>query len=157
MIKQVDGGPDENPRYEKNKLMAMKTFQDKNLDCIIEVCQAPGLSAFGRAERRMFPLSKELSGVVLPADHYGSHLKNGETIDPDLEIQNFQFAGETLAEIWSRLEIDGEMVTAEYISDVASINFSVSSEWRDRHLFESQYLSAVWRLWNLLRTTKSKI
>ena len=143
LIKQVDGGPDENPRYEKNKVMAMKTFQDKNLDCIIEVCQAPGLSAFGRAERRMFPLSKELSGVVLPADHYGSHLKNGETIDPDLELQNFQFAGETLAEIWSRLEIDGEMVTAEYMTDVASINFSVSPAWRDRHLFESQYLSAV--------------
>lgn len=143
LIKQVDGGPDENPRYEKNKQMASKTFQDKKLDAVIELCQAPGLSAFGRCERRMFPLSKELSGVVLPADKFGSHLLGGETIDPDLELKNFEFSGETLAELWSRLEIDGFKVNAEYISHKAEVTFSVSPEWRSRHWFESQYLTAI--------------
>ena len=27
LIKSVDGGPDENPRFQKNKLMLLKTFQ----------------------------------------------------------------------------------------------------------------------------------
>ena len=64
LIKSVDGGPDENPRYENNKKMACKTFVDLNLDCLIEVTQAPGHSAFNRAERKMFHLSKEMSGLV---------------------------------------------------------------------------------------------
>ena len=27
LIKSVDGGPDENPRFQKNQLMCLKTFQ----------------------------------------------------------------------------------------------------------------------------------
>lgn len=54
---------------------------------------APGRSAFNRVERRMAPLSKELSGVILEHDHYGSHLDNqGRTVDVDKELKNFEFA-----------------------------------------------------------------
>lgn len=35
---------------------------------------APGRSAFNRAERRMAPLSRELAGLILPHDRYGTHL-----------------------------------------------------------------------------------
>ena len=39
-----------------------------------------------RVERRMVKFSKELSGVVLPHDNFGSHLNaKGETIDKELE------------------------------------------------------------------------
>jgi hypothetical protein len=95
LVKGVDGGPDENPRFYNNILMAIKSFQvdliwiwivinlmnqELELDCLIgvtEVTEAPGLSAFNKAERRMYFLSKELGGVVLPHDTFGSHLVNG--------------------------------------------------------------------------------
>jgi len=51
----------------------------------------------------MAPLSKELTGLTLLHDHYGSHLnERGITIDTDLEKNNFKFVGVTLAEIWSK-------------------------------------------------------
>ena len=34
-------------------------LQDLDLDCVIELTQAPGLSAYNRAERKMYHLSKE--------------------------------------------------------------------------------------------------
>ena len=86
-----------------------------DLDCLIELTQAPGLSAYNRAERKMFHLSKEITGVVLPADTFGTHLNNNETVDDDLELQNFEAAGEVLADIWGAMEIDGYKVKAEYI------------------------------------------
>ena len=55
----------------------------------------------------MAPLSKELSGVLLPHDKFGSHLDSqNRTIDEELETKNFQFAGESLAEIWSEMIYD---------------------------------------------------
>ena len=51
---------------------------------------AAGLSAFNPVERRMAPLSHDLSGVVLPHDTFGNHLDaNGNTIDENLEMDNF--------------------------------------------------------------------
>ena len=46
-----------------------------NFDVFITLCHAPGQSAFNPVERRMPPLSTELAGVVLPHEHFGSHLK----------------------------------------------------------------------------------
>eukprot|EP00731_Ephydatia_muelleri_P009113 Em0004g1451a len=90
LIITVDGGPDENPRYQ-------------------EKCIQP-------FERRMAPLSKELSGLILPHDKYGSHLNDqGLTIDTDLKKKNFAFAGSTLAEIWSQTVVDSHPIVVEYI------------------------------------------
>jgi hypothetical protein len=48
----------------------------------------------------MAPLSTELTGLILPHDHFGSHLnERGLTIDGDLEKKHFQFAGNILAEM----------------------------------------------------------
>ena len=116
LIKSVDGGPDENSRYENNKKMACLTFKKMNLDCLVEFTQAPGLSAFNRAERKMYPLSKEMTGLVLPHDTFGSHLHNGKTVDEALEIRNFEAAGKVLCEVWEKLVLDGFPVRAEYIS-----------------------------------------
>lgn len=42
----------------------------------------------------MAPLSRELATVVLPYEHYRSHLDSqGKTIDSELELKNFQRAG----------------------------------------------------------------
>ena len=86
----VDGGPDENPRYSKTIECAIDYFNTYDLDAFLLATNAPGRSAFNRIERRMVKSSKELSGVILPHDQFGTHLSsNGETIDAELELKNF--------------------------------------------------------------------
>ncbi|CAH2100801.1 unnamed protein product [Euphydryas editha] len=64
----------------------------------------------------MAPLSRELAGLILPHDRFGSHLdERGVTIDEHLKRSNFEFAGNVLAEVWSSMEIDGYNVTAKYV------------------------------------------
>ena len=97
----------------------------------------------------MAPLSKELTGLILPHDHYGSHLnERGNTIDSELEKTNFKFAGDTLAEIWSQLIVDNFPTVAEYIdpteSELQEQNFmSRDQKWYDVHVRTSQYLTQI--------------
>ena len=64
----------------------------------------------------MVPLSKQLAGIVIPDDTYGTQLSsNDKTIDPIKEFQNFKKAGEVLSNIWSETTIDNIMVTATLI------------------------------------------
>lgn len=141
----VDGGPDENPRYRKVIQVAVHHFLEHNLDAIFIATNAPGRSAFNRVERRMAPLSKELAGLIIPHDHFGSHLDSQlRTTDEELEKKNFRFAGETLAEVWGDLTIDGFPTTAEYIDpdcsevDPESLEFR-DQNWFDVHVRTSQY------------------
>ena len=114
LVITVNGGPDENPRYQKVIETAVYHFVQNNLDAYFIATNVPGRSAFNLVERRMAPLSKELSGLVLPHDKYGSHLDDqGLTIDTDLEKKNFAFAGSTLAEIWSQTVVDSHPIVAE--------------------------------------------
>ena len=111
----------------------------------MEMMNAPGLSAFNKVERRMYHLSKSLTGVVLPHDTYGTHLLNGKTIDDELEKENFKAAGETLSEIWNELEIDGHKVDAEYIDTPPTDEtrkYEVTTVFKSRHVFETQYMVA---------------
>ena len=75
MTVTVDGGPNENPRYSNTISCTIEYFCEHDLDAYFLATNAPGRSAFNRAERRMSNLSKELSGVILPHDHFGTHLK----------------------------------------------------------------------------------
>ena len=137
-----DGGPDENPRYSKVKQYAIQHFKKYNLDAIFIVTNAPGRSAYNRVERRMAPLSKRLSEVILEHEHYGSHLNfSGKTIDDGLETLNFEHAGETLGELWSDTIIDGYGVVAEYSSpeDEFEGPQDVDLHRYEKHCRESQY------------------
>ena len=79
MIVTVVGSPDENPRYTKTIECAIDYFLSQGLDAFFLVTNDPD-----RVERRMVKFSKELSGVVLPLDNFGSHLNaKGETIDKE--------------------------------------------------------------------------
>ena len=91
--------------------------------------------------------SKELSGVILEHDKFESHLDaKGVTIDRALELKNFQFAGPTLADIWSQLVIDGNPVVAESIEDDApNVTEVKSEEWKACHVRQSQYLLQIVR------------
>jgi hypothetical protein len=66
----------------QNSRCRLQTFRDNNLDALFVACYAPGHSAYNIVERRMAPLSHDLSGLLLPHDHFGSHLNNsGKTVD----------------------------------------------------------------------------
>lgn len=72
------------------------------MDLLIIASHAPGQSAFNPVERRMAPLSHDLTGLILPYNTFGSHLdSSNRTINIDLERKNFQAAGKVLAEVWS--------------------------------------------------------
>ncbi|KAJ8676816.1 hypothetical protein QAD02_012603 [Eretmocerus hayati] len=100
VIINVDGGPDENPRYAKTIASGVCHSLEHDLDALFYVTNAPGRGCFNRAERRMAPLNRELSGVILPHDTFGNHLNSSKkTIDFDLERRNFANAGKTSATI----------------------------------------------------------
>lgn len=143
-----DGGPDENPRFPKVISNAINHFHEYDLDVIIIFTNAPGRSAFNRVERRMAPLSRELSGLILPHDSCGTHLdSSGRTINKVLEKQNFRKAGEILAEIWSNMVIDNHSVVAQYVEPNPRSEQYVppipSQEWYSQHVRESQYMVQV--------------
>lgn len=97
VIFTVDGGPDENPRYQKVIADAIHQFFTHNLDALFVATNAPGRSAYNQVERKMVPLSRELSGLKLSHYHFGSHLDPaGKTIDAGLEQKNFGFAVRSL-------------------------------------------------------------
>lgn len=163
----VDGGPDENPRFPKTLQFASQHFKNNNLDGLFIATHAPHQSASNPVERRMAPLSRDLCGVILPHDTYGSHLDgSGRTIDYDLEVKNFKKAGEVLAEIWSQRIIDGYEVEAEYISPSGGAGSNgtdsaprgyisehapdfLTEEWKSAHVLQSQYLLQIVKCNNL--------
>ena len=146
LIKSVDGGPDENPRFEKNILAACQVKKKYDFDAVIEVTNAPGLSAFNRVERRMHPLSLSMAGVILPHDTCGTHLDSqGNTVDVELEKENFAAAGGILADVFNNITIDGHEVQARYVKNPPDLHLLTDhgGKYRNRHVIETQYLTAV--------------
>ena len=100
VIALVDGGPDENPRFVKTLAAWYSHWKEFDLDAVFVACYAPGQSAFNPVERRMAPLSRDISGVILRHDACGTHLDSaGNTVDENLERRNFGIAGRQLAEV----------------------------------------------------------
>ncbi|CAF4378955.1 unnamed protein product, partial [Adineta steineri] len=113
----MNNRPRENPGCPKARQCYSDLFIQNNLDPLFVAANAPGHSVYDPIERCMASLSHDLSGLILPYDHYGTHLNDsGKTIDIDLEKENFQLAGEVLAEVWSNTIIDTHAVIAEYVS-----------------------------------------
>ena len=90
----------------------------------------------------------------MPHETYGSHLNNnGQTIDTELELRNFEAAGNTLADIWRNLVIDGYPVLAEYIPTPPPPlikQFTVSAKYKSRHVIETRYMTVVIKCDDLL-------
>ena len=81
----VDRGLDENPRYQKVIKVASHHFVQHDLDALFIAANVLASSASNRVERKMASLSRELSGLILQHDHYGSHYdKIGNTVDLQL-------------------------------------------------------------------------
>ncbi|CAF2767137.1 unnamed protein product [Rotaria sp. Silwood2] len=148
VIITVDGGPDENPRFSKTLASSIDIFKVHDLDALFVLAHAPGQSAFNAVERRMASLSHDLADLILPHDHFGTHLNaNGSTIDFVLEKQNFQKAGEVLAEVWSNTVIDSYPVVASYVSSsfISQTSSYIDEHWCDRHVVQSQYTLQIVR------------
>ena len=145
MIVTFDGGPDENPRYEKIINGSIKYFVENSLDAFFLTTNAPGRSAFSLVERRMVKLNKEMSDVILEHDKFGRNLDaKGVTVDKDFELKNFEYAGRTLAKIWSGLMLDGNPAVAEFIEDDAPVIVGTKSKkWKACRVRQSQYFLII--------------
>ncbi|ESO03931.1 hypothetical protein HELRODRAFT_172961 [Helobdella robusta] len=142
VIITIDGGPDENPRYPKTLAAAYHAFRKNDLDAIFIACHAPGHSAYNAVERRMAPLLRELFGLILPHDHFGSHLDASlKTTNAELEMANFQKAGEVLAEVWNATVIDGFDVVATFVPcSTGKLDLQAPpNDWFASHVRQSQY------------------
>jgi hypothetical protein len=62
LVLESDGAQDVTPRYPKGLACAVALFKKLGLDALIHGVNAAGLSAFNPGERRMAPLSHDLSG-----------------------------------------------------------------------------------------------
>jgi hypothetical protein len=110
-------GLENNSRYLKTLSSAIDKFKKHNLDALIMTNQAPGQALFNTVERRLAPMSHDLAGLILPHDHFGTHLNDvGVTEHAELEKANFKMAGDVLAEVWSINVLDEHPVVAEYIN-----------------------------------------
>ena len=118
-ILRPDGGPDWNPRHQKNQAAFVKLFLDFDLDAVVIALHPEGLfipipeghSAFNPVERKMAPLSRELVGVIFDHQHYDVHLNSKkETIDDELERRNFAYAGKALASLWDSMPKRGRAI-----------------------------------------------
>lgn len=133
-------------RFPAVQCQAVNHFLKYDLDALFIVTHAPGQSAYNIVERRMAPLSHDLAGLILPHEHYGTHLnKSLKCIDTELEMKNFSKAGHVLAEVWSNTVIDGEPVVASYIEPDQSrpIVKEQNERWKSGHLRSSQYLLQI--------------
>lgn len=97
----------------------------------------------------MAPLNHDLSGVILPCEHFGSDLDgDGKTIDEKLEKQNFQHARQVLCDSWSESVIDGHPVKAEFV-DEKSVDMQddshIDAVWYQKHVRESQYFLQIFK------------
>ena len=92
----------------------------------------------------MTPLTKELSGVILPHEQYGHHLdEQGRTIHADLEKRNFEYAGLALCEIWQNVTVDDHKTDSKS-SELPQSNIQKKDEdWISRHVRTSQYFTQV--------------
>ncbi|CAG8830001.1 3455_t:CDS:2, partial [Gigaspora margarita] len=69
-------GPDENSKHLKNIIEYCKLFHFLDLDYLTVHIYTPGQSSFNPVERGMAPLLSKLARIVLPIDHYGTHLNS---------------------------------------------------------------------------------
>ena len=90
----------------------------------------------------MAPLIAAFAGVILPHDNFGSHLDASVNMtDAELEMKNFQMAGELLCELWNDVQIDNHIVKCTHRSptDESMEMEPLTAEWVENHCSISQY------------------
>ena len=97
LVLRSDNSTDEAPRNPSTQKKMIQLFIKFDLVMLVLASLPAGYALFNPCERRMAPLSKVLTGVLLDHKHYGSHLNSQkQTVDGVLEIRNFKYAGDRL-------------------------------------------------------------
>ncbi|KZS01097.1 Uncharacterized protein APZ42_002342, partial [Daphnia magna] len=97
----VGGSLHENPCFQKTIEVGIHHFLQNDLEALFITTNAPGRSVFNRVERKIAPLSKELSGLIISRDNFGDLFDDqGKTVDSVFKKNNFEYTGKQLAEIW---------------------------------------------------------
>ena len=136
-----DGRYSENLRFPKILYVIIQHFKKYNLYTLLILTHAPGLSVFNQVERRMAPLSKALSGILLPHETFEIYLDSSrETIDTNLEKRNFKAAGEILAKGWEEIVLGNFHVVVDYVENVTKEPVDLNRKWISVHCRISQYL-----------------
>ena len=150
LLIETDGAADEAPRFPTPMASAVSLFKELELDALLHGVNAAGLSAFNPVERRMAPLSHDLAGIVLPHNHYGTHLDSeGKTTDIELEKENFFKAAEVLTEVWSKTVIDGHKVHCEPLhAGCEKEPEHVDPDWAATHVQQSRYSLQIVKCFN---------
>ena len=145
-----DGGPGKNPQFPKTIDVYCQHFNKYDLDALLVLAHAPGMSAYNYVERKMAPLSKELAGLVIPRDSCDTHLYSQQrTIDEELGQANFRKAGEILGEVCSNVVIDGHPVVTAYVESKELEPSPPTELWLSTHLQTSQYFLQIIKYNNL--------
>ena len=121
------GVPDENSRLSKTLDFTIQHFKKIQSGCVT-------------------PLSKALSGILLPHEKFGTHLDSSrKTINTNLEKRNFKAAGEILAKVWEEIVLDNFLIVAEYVENAAKDPVDLKEKWISAHCRISQYLLQIVR------------
>ena len=91
MFLTVNGGPEDSPHNSKIISCAIDYFCSFDLDALYVATNVPGSTTTAdQIQRRITPLSKDLTKCILPYEHFGLHYDgNNDTIDEDLEKANY--------------------------------------------------------------------
>ena len=107
LLFRSDNAPDEAPRNPSTQSEMIHLFVKMELLLLVLISLPAGYSPFSPCERRMAPLSKQLTGVVLDHKYHGSHLNSShETVDFELEKNNFEHAGKRFVKIFQEMTLD---------------------------------------------------
>lgn len=128
-----------NPRHLKNIKTYYHLFWKFNLDYLTIRTHASGQSKYNPVERGMAILSRKLAGITLPIDHFRSHQNTqGKVIVLELALQNFQYAGESLCDIWCKDLIFGKYVDTQYVEELTNLFENIEFEGTDKEKAEEQ-------------------
>ena len=87
---------------------------------------------------------------MLPHETCGTHLDSRQrTIDYELEKKNFKSAGDILAEIWSKIELDGHLVGTEYVEKKEIDPIELNEIWMSNHCRTSKYFLKIVKCENI--------
>ena len=150
LLLRSDNGPDEAPRNPSTQAEMIQLFVKMELLVLILISLPAGYSPFSPCERRMAPLSKQLTGVVLDHKYHGSHLNSShQTTDFELEKQNFEHAGKRLVKIFEEMTLDNHKTIAKYVTPPTNIDLPelekedvhvpVTENWICDHVQVSKY------------------
>ena len=90
-IISIQGSPEDSPNYSKVISAAIDYFCTYDLDALYIVTSPIDNHLDQNIHKRIVPIAKDLSSVILPYEHFGSHYDgNNDTIDEVLEKLNYE-------------------------------------------------------------------